>query len=258
MSTVKTDGCLYITDMCKENVNDYSEGEDGPFRVEVSGKPRVALWSNRVADAVLVSTYVGGLVSLMLVPLTEATTGARVALGIWTGLLGLLSWPGLALLFAVPARPRLRERSALLDRAVPFLHTVWRSAAAIASMVVGTVVGVNAAAIATEEGPDAAVSALLAGSMQVAVLKFIGVVAAVAGMVMVLRLLLDLRSAANEKDGQKFFDGLERRWFGRVIVGSRASVARPLFIQGTVLGASIGLPLLLVTFIATVVVATTA
>ena len=204
-----------------------------------------------IMDVLLAGFGLAVLVYLVLVPVAGTSTGVRIALGIWTGLWGLAVLPGVSLLASVPPRKRLREASALLDRAAVFGTSLWSAVVFIGSLVIATAVGIGASATADAQGPAAAMDALFGGETQVLVFRVLGVVTSLAASHMIVMWLIDLGAAVRAGDADAFAHRVERRWTGRVSATERAAVLRRGAREVAEAGAKVGLPILAATMIVT-------
>lgn len=202
-----------------------------------------------LTDGLLAGFGLAALVSLALLPATDTSTGVRIALGIWTGLLALAVMPGVWILACVPPRKRLRETSALVDRAVVFGRSFWSAVVFIGSLAIATAVGIGASATADAQGPDVALDALFGGDMQVLVLRLLGVITSLAASHMTVMWVIDLGAVMRTGEAETIVLRLERRWTGRVSPTEGAAVLRRGIRDVAEAGAKIGLPVLAATII---------
>ncbi|MBD8139864.1 hypothetical protein IFT36_04810 [Frigoribacterium sp. CFBP 13605] len=229
-------------------VNDVEPQDHQEFKMP-GARSRLGRAVDVMTDVLLAGFGVAALVSLALLPATDTSTGARTALGIWTGLLGLVVMPGVWILACVPPRKRLREASALVDRAVVFGRSLWSAVVFIGSLAIATAVGIEASATADAQGPNAALDALFGGEMQVLVLRILGVVTLLAASHMIVMWLIDLGAVMRTGEADTLILRLEQRWTGRVNPNEGAAVLRRGIREVAEAGTRIGLPVLAATII---------
>lgn len=217
-----------------------------PVRVSRS---RLSRRFTAMTDVLPAAFGLGGLVYLVLAPAASTSTGGKIALGIWTGLWGLAVLPGVSLLASVPPRKRLREASALFDRAAVFGKFLWSAVVFIGPLAIATAVGIGASATADAQGPAAAMDALFGGEAQALIFRVLGVVTSLAAGHMVAMWLVDLGAVVRAGEADNFVLRLERRWTGHVRQTELAAGLRRGAREALEAGAKIGLPILAITIL---------
>ncbi|MBD8583068.1 hypothetical protein IFT90_00700 [Frigoribacterium sp. CFBP 8766] len=204
-----------------------------------------------VGDALAAALGLAILIAVVTAPAAIASFSGGVVLGAWAGVLGAAVLPGLLILASVPPRRKLRETSALFDRAVAFGKSVWSVTVFIGSLVIGTAVGVGVSATADEESPSLALEALFSDEAQLTILRVLGAVVLVCMLHMVVMWLIDLEGVGLTGEATAVVGTLENRWTGRLRTSKRAGAWRRGIAEAAQVGAKFGLMLLAGTMVVT-------
>jgi hypothetical protein len=170
-------------------------------------------------------------------------------LGIWAGLVSLLSLPALAVLHLSKPRVPLEDRSALVASASWFGRILWSAFVFSASIVIGSVAGI-VASTATQQGDEmgADVSNVIVSLSSTILWPIVLGIGAVAYIVMGIRWSLDLGSIVAEGRGTVVRALLENRWTGPLPMSSTwSSLVDTLIEVGLTFVSRIALILTLIT-----------
>lgn len=204
-----------------------------------------------IVSDVITGLFVAAMIVVLVVQLADSfLDGAALAwLGIWVGLLSLLSLPALAILHLSIPRVPLKERSALVASASWFGRVLWSAFVFSASILIGSIAGVIASSriqLGNKLGTDLdSVIMTLSSTILWPIVLGIG---AVAYIVMGVRWCWDLGSIVADGSGTVVRAMLEDRWTGPLAKSSTwSSVVDFLIEVGLTIVSRIALILTLIT-----------